>query len=156
MEKKIIINMGRLNARQTRALKLCAECLSGAMPEDREDILQVFGLLGPVNGSCIPMNYAGDDVTDQVRKKFMAILFPAVELASEELGLSYSIRPRHIIDASLDGETWYAVIDYDGPFCYYSGNDKAWYFTFKSLSEVANMILKISAQIVKKHRELNK
>lgn len=151
MDGEIDCSVEGLSAEQLEALHICGEYLGCDPFSDEEVRKESFDLLGECQG-CVPDGYV-DDLMNNIRKKFVAIIYPAIELAHARLRKSGD-GPifLHVIDASYEDSTVYVVVDYHDPICYLNGSCKAWHWKFESLAEVAESILGYSADLVRMYR----
>ena len=142
-----------LNEEQKAALALVAEDLSADMyleePITDKQLSHAFGILAPTDG-CVPTRYVGDDILLSIRAKFACIFHAACEII--ERRWRQAGRENHllvvVIDPSYEDATHVAVCDYKSPGrCYFQGYYKAWSYTFESLSEIADEVLRLVALI---------
>ncbi len=126
------------------------------------EICEAFNVFSPCEG-CIPEDEIGDDLLQDLRHKFEAILCPATELAAEILRREgyWSESPTLdfwlVIDASFDGHSRLAVIDWDHearPYCYFYEGHKAWCYQFDTLAELADEVLRVRDVLVDRVRDL--
>lgn len=115
------------------------------------ELHEAFNLFRPCHG-CVPEDEIGDDVALDVRHKFSAVYYVALELAEEELRTqgfwadAPALGMRLVIDASYEDETNAVVVDWrpeQRPFCYFQESSKAWCFVFETLTELADEVLRI-------------
>jgi len=124
-----------------------------------EDGLDPLGILLPAEG-CLPESFIGDDLCRSIRQKFAAIVFPAMELAQNELE-QLAKHPRvHwflVIDADYEDCTHLTVIDADhGPHCYFHEYEKAWNIGYENLASIANEVLRIKTALVARFKKVHR
>jgi len=131
-------------------------------PADAEMLELTFNILRPCDG-CVPEEEVGEDLLENIRRKFTCIYYTAVERA--EVGLkanglhffddfSFCL----VTDPCYQDTTHVAVVDLQPeirPFCYFHEYTKAWQFSFASLKDIAAEVLRAEAIIISTFRSLN-
>lgn len=133
------------------AMHLTAEPID---PPDDESLATTFNILRPCDG-CIPEEEVGEDLLEDIRRKFSCVYFTAVERAAAELeaeGLRFfdDFSFCLVTDPCYQDSTHVAVVDLRPelrPFCYFHEYTKAWHFSFASLKEIATEVVRAQATI---------
>ena len=145
-----------LDSERQQVIRSVAEYLSAEKlsknPTD-EALSEALNLLRLCQG-CVPEE-EGDDVMKSIRKKFAAIYWTGLELASQEL-LQRGHQPGQdfnlslVIDPDYEDFTMVAVVDADRPHCFLHEGHKAWHFNFDSLTDIADAVLSVRNLLVNK------
>jgi hypothetical protein len=148
----------RLTEAQKAALAATAKYLSRDSPAleslDDEELDDVFNLLQPCPG-CVPEEEIDDELLRVIRRKFAAVYWTAVELASEEL-TRRGLKSDHdfnlclIIDPDYDDFTIITVVDPDKSVCYLYEGHEARHFGFGTLARLAEAVLGIQRLLVER------
>ena len=124
-----------LNPERRQIIRAVADYLSGEkLPDDPSN--ETLNLLRPCTG-CVPEEEI-DELTGTIRKKFTAIYWTGLELASRELqrfghqpGQDYNLSL--VIDPDHEDFTMVVVVDADRGNWYLHEGHKAWHFNFDTL-----------------------
>ena len=121
---------------------------------DDETLQITFNILRPCEG-CIPEEEIGEDLLADIRRKFACVYYTAIERAENQLkaqglrfydDLSFCL----VIDPCYENSTHVAVVDLRPdvrPFCYFHEYAKAWHFSFASLKDIAQEVLRAEQMI---------
>ena len=116
---------------------------------DDETLQITFNILRPCEG-CIPEEEIGEDLLADIRRKFASVYYTAIERAEKQLKMC-GLRPHDdfafclVIDPCYENSTHVAVVDLwpdVRPFCYFHECAKAWHFSFASLTDIAQEVLR--------------
>ena len=133
------------------------------IPVDEESLQITFNILRPCDG-CIPDEEIGEDLLADIRRKFACVYYTAIERAENQLkaqglrfydDLSFCL----VIDPCYENSTHVAVVDLRPdvrPFCYFHEYAKAWHFSFASLKDIAQEVLRAEQMILRTFRHLRK
>jgi len=156
----------RLTGEQKQAIESVAEYLNGgSFANDAElstdEIASTFNLLRASQG-CVPIEEAGEELDQTIRRKFGALFQVGMELAEVELAKAGKKERTDfnfcmVVDPSYEDATHVVIVDYDKPICYLHEWSKAWHVGFANLAELANEVLRIKGRLVEqasKSREL--
>ena len=148
-----------LNPEHRQAIEAVTEYLTGSTITagfTDEGITDTFNLLKACPG-CVPIEEAGEDRLNTIRKKFGAVYQVGLELAEAELkekkitGFNFCL----VTDPSYEDATHIAVLDYDQPVCYLHEWTKAWHLGFETLGDLADAVLFVKKNLVEKVVEFN-
>jgi len=156
----------RLTGEQKQAVEAVAEYLNGGSFANEaklstEEIASTFNLLKASEG-CVPIEEAGEELDQTIRRKFGALFQVAMELAEAELAKAGKKERTDfnfcmVVDPSYEDATHVVIVDYDKPICYLHEWQKAWHVGFSNLGELAGEVLRIKGRLVEqasKSREL--
>jgi hypothetical protein len=146
-----------LDAERQKVIRSVAEYLSGEnlpVNPDDERLSETLNLLRPCQG-CVPEEEIDDTSLKAIRKKFAAVYWQGVELASKELqrrghqtGQDFTFNL--IIDPTSDDFTMIVVVDATKANGYLYEGHKAWHFHFNSLADIADAVLSVRNLLVNK------
>ena len=130
---------------------------------DDETLQSTFNILRTCEG-CIPEEEIGEDLLADIRRKFSCVYYTAIERAETQLktrglrfydDLSFCL----VIDPCYENSTHVAVVDLRPdvrPFCYFHEYMKAWHFSFATLQDIAQEVLRTEEIIVATFQRLRK
>jgi hypothetical protein len=132
-------------------------------PTDTETLELTFNILRPCDG-CVPEEEVGENLLEDIRRKFTCIYYTAVERAVEDLkaeGLRFfdDFSFCLVTDPCYQDTTHVAVVDLRPeirPFCYLHEYAKAWHFSFANLQDIATEVLRAQALILFTFSSLNR
>ena len=138
-------------------IRAVAEYLSAQkLPEHptAEDLSVALNLLRPCPG-CVPEEEIDDSLAPAIRRKFAAIYWTGLQLASQELqrrghqpGQDYNLSL--VIDPDHEDFTMVTVVDADKFHCFLHEGHKAWHFHFDTLADLADAVLSVRHLLVDK------
>ena len=131
-------------------------------PTDAQMLELTFNILRPCDG-CVPEEEIGEDLLEDIRRKFACIYYTAVERAEEDLktkGLRFfdDFSFCLVTDPCYQESTHVAVVDLQPeirPSCYFHEYTKAWYFSFANLQDIATEVLRAQSIILATFHKLN-
>ena len=144
-----------LNPEQKAVIDAAAEYLAGDMLCDEHTdrhISECFNILKPTQG-CVPVEEIDEDTCGAIHRKFRAIYQVGINLARKAL-TEQGLRPFQdfsltlVIDARRDGASDIVVVDYHRPACHLYEAPKAWEFHFSTLTEIADVVLRVRDRLV--------
>jgi len=151
-----------LTPEERQALGAVAEYLCGSnLPSGQsltdQEINDTFNLLRACEG-CVPIEEAGEDLLNTIRKKFGAVYQVGMELAEAELKEKKitDFNFCYVTDPSYEDATHVAIVDYNKPVCYLHEYAKAWHLGFDTLAELAQAVLQAKKSLVDKVVEFTK
>ena len=146
-----------LDPERQQVIRSVAEYLSAEkLPDDPTDdnLSETLNLLRPCQG-CVPEEEIDDSLAQSIRKKFAAVYWTGVQLASQEL-LRRGHRPGQdfnlslVIDPDHEDFTMVTVVDADRSHCFLHDGHKAWHFHFDRLADLADAVLSVRNLLVDK------
>jgi hypothetical protein len=146
------------------ALQAVATHLTGERldPTDAVMLELTFNILRPCDG-CVPEEEIGEDLLEDIRRKFTCIYYTAVERVEADLkaeGLHFfdDFSFCLVTDPCYQDSTHVAVVDLQTeirPFCYFHEYTKAWHFSFANLQDIATEVLRAQSTILATFHRLN-
>jgi len=146
-----------LTGEQKQAVEAVAEYLNaGSFANEAElstdEIASTFNLLKASHG-CVPVEEAGEELDQTIRRKFGALFQVGMELAEAELAKAGKKERKDfkfcmVVDPSYEDATHVVIVDYDKPICYLHEWSKAWHVGFANLGELADEVLRIKDVLV--------
>src|SRR6266481_127499 len=132
-------------------------------PADADGLALTFNILRPCDG-CLPEEEIGEDLLEDIRRKFSCIYYTAVErvevnLTAEGLRFYDDHSFCLVTDPCYQDSTHVAVVDLRPeirPFCYFHEYTKAWHFSFASLKEITQEVRRTERIILATFRRLRK
>ena len=146
-----------LDPERQQVIRAVADYLSAEkLPDDPTDdnLSEALNLLRPCQG-CVPEEEIDDSLAQSIRKKFAAVYWTGVQLASQELqrrghqpGQDFNLSL--VIDPDHEDFTMVVVVDADRSHCFLHEGHKAWHFHFDSLADLADAVLSVRNVLVDK------
>ena len=142
---------------QKRAVRAVGEFLAWGPFNEAEisddKLCEIFNVVRCARG-CVPYEEIGDDPYAAVRSKFACIYQPALDLARRELmerGVSVAQRFRValVIEARIDEVCSVVILNVLHPCYYLHEEKKAWKFSFITLADIADEVLRIKAHLLR-------
>lgn len=154
-----------LSELEQTVLQAVANHLTGERfdPDDGESLAMTFNILRPCDG-CLPEEEIGEDLLEDIRRKFSCVYYTAVERVEANIkaeGLRFYDDHSFclVTDPCYQDSTHVAVVDLRPeirPFCYFHEYTKAWHFSFASLKDIAEEVLRAERIIVAAFMNLNR